>query len=63
MFELIHLVASSNAMRVTTGMLNDILAQATARVQPPTDKGKRLKIYYDDPGIHKAPYFYLFCQR
>ena len=46
MFELIKLAAHSNAMRVTTGTLNDILAQATARVQPPTDKGRRLKIFY-----------------
>ena len=46
LFELIQRVANFNAMRITTGMLNDVLAQATARVQPPTDKGKRLKIYY-----------------
>ena len=44
LFELIQRVANFNAMRITTGMLNDVLAQATARVQPPTDKGKRLKI-------------------
>ena len=43
LFELIQRVANFNAMRITTGMLNDVLAQATARVQPPTDKGKRLK--------------------
>ena len=60
MFELIHLVASSNAMRVTTGMLNDILAQATARVQPPTDKGKRLKIYYMTQASTKPPTFICF---
>ena len=46
MFELIKLAAASNAMRVTTGALNDVLAQAVNRVQPPTDKGRRLKIYY-----------------
>ena len=46
LFELIKFVDSQNAMRVTTGMLNDLLARATARVQPPSDKGKRLKIYY-----------------
>lgn len=60
MFELIHLVASSNAMRVTTGRLNDILAQATARVQPPTDKGKRLKIYYMTQASTKPPTFICF---
>ena len=60
MFELIHLVASSNAMRVTTGMLNDILAQATARVQPPTDKGKRLKIFYATQVATKPPTFVIF---
>ena len=61
MFELIKLVASSNAMRVTTGTLNDILAQATARVQPPTDKGKRLKIYYMTQASTKPPTFICFC--
>ena len=61
MFELIKLVASSNAMRVTTVTLNDILAQATARVQPPTDKGKRLKIYYMTQASTKPPTFICFC--
>ena len=61
MFEMIKLVASSNAMRVTTGTLNDILAQATARVQPPTDKGKRLKIYYMTQASTKPPTFICFC--
>ena len=61
MFELIKRVASSNAMRVTTGTLNDILAQATARVQPPTDKGKRLKIYYMTQASTKPPTFICFC--
>ena len=45
LFELIKYVNEQNTMRISTGMLNDILADATARVQPPTDKGKRLKIY------------------
>ena len=57
LFELIKLVANSNAMRITTGTLNDILAQATARVQPPTDKGKRLKIYYMTQASTKPPTF------
>ena len=59
-FELIRHVASSNAMRITTGTLNDILAQATARVQPPTDKGKRLKIYYMTQASTKPPTFICF---
>ena len=46
LFEMINFVAEQNAMRITTGMLNSVLADATARVQPPTDKGRRLKIYY-----------------
>ena len=46
LYEMINEVARSNAMRVTTGALNSVLADATARVQPPTDKGRRLKIYY-----------------
>ena len=48
-------------MRITTGTLNDILAQATARVQPPTDKGKRLKIYYMTQASTRPPTFTLFC--
>ena len=60
MFETINAVASSNAMRVKTGVLNDILAQATARVQPPTDKGKRLKIYYMTQASTKPPTFISF---
>ena len=46
LFELIKYVREQNTMRISTGKLNDILAEATARVQPPTDKGRRLKIYY-----------------
>lgn len=60
LFELIKLAANSNAMRITTGTLNDILAQATARVQPPTDKGKRLKIYYMTQASTKPPTFICF---
>ena len=47
-------------MRITTGTLNDILAQATARVQPPTDKGKRLKIYYMTQASTRPPTFICF---
>lgn len=60
MFELIKLAAMSNAMRVTTGALNDVLAQATSRVQPPTDKGRRLKIYYMTQASTKPPTFVCF---
>ena len=42
LFELIKFVDSQNAMRISTGKLNDVLADATARVQPPSDKGRRL---------------------
>lgn len=60
LFELIKLVANSNAMRISTGMLNDVLAQATARVQPPTDKGRRLKIFYMTQASVKPPTFVCF---
>ncbi len=60
LFEAIKMVANNNAMRITTGVLNDILAQATARVQPPTDKGKRLKIYYMTQASTKPPTFVCF---
>lgn len=60
LFETIQMVANSNAMRISTGTLNDILAQAVARVQPPTDKGKRLKIYYMTQASTKPPTFVCF---
>lgn len=60
LFEMIRQVANANAMRITTGTLNDVLAQATARVQPPTDKGKRLKIYYMTQASTKPPTFVCF---
>ncbi len=63
LFQLIQKVANFNAMRITTGMLNDVLAQATARVQPPTDKGKRLKIYYMTQASTKPPTFVCFVNR
>ena len=63
LFELIQRGANFNAMRITTGMLNDVLAQATARVQPPTDKGKRLKIYYMTQASTKPPTFVCFVNR
>ncbi|MBO6014287.1 MAG: ribosome biogenesis GTPase Der [Oscillospiraceae bacterium] len=61
LFELINFVADQNAMRITTGMLNDVLADAQARVQPPTDKGRRLKIYYITQTGVRPPTFVVFC--
>lgn len=63
LFELIKYVNEQNTMRISTGKLNDILADATARVQPPTDKGKRLKIYYMTQASTKPPTFVCFCNR
>ena len=60
LFGLINKVASSNAMRIQTGLLNDVLAEAVTRVQPPTDKGKRLKIYYITQASTKPPTFVSF---
>lgn len=60
-FELINFANDQNCMRITTGMLNSVLADATARVQPPTDKGRRLKIYYMTQTGIKPPHFVLFC--
>lgn len=60
LFELIVYVANQNAMRITTGALNDLLSHATARVQPPSDKGKRLKIYYITQPSTKPPTFVCF---
>ena len=61
LFELINYVNDQAAMRITTGMLNSVLADATARVQPPTDKGRRLKIYYMTQVGVKPPHFVVFC--
>ncbi len=60
-FELVNFVNDQSAMRITTGMLNNVLADAQARVQPPTDKGKRLKIYYMTQTGIKPPNFVVFC--
>ena len=60
-FELINFVNDQSAMRITTGMLNNVLADAQARVQPPTDKGRRLKIYYMTQASVKPPTFIFFC--
>ncbi len=61
LFELIKYTAEQNARRITTGMLNDLLSYATARVQPPSDKGKRLKLYYMTQASTKPPTFVVFC--
>ncbi|MFI3142161.1 MAG: ribosome biogenesis GTPase Der [Clostridia bacterium] len=60
LFSLIKFVDEQNAMRISTGKLNDVLATATARVQPPTDKGKRLKIYYMTQASIRPPTFVCF---
>ncbi len=60
-YEAINSAAESNCMRITTGALNSVLADATARVQPPTDKGRRLKIYYMTQASVKPPHFVIFC--
>ena len=61
LFELIDYVSNQAATRITTGMLNDVLADAQTRVQPPTDKGKRLKIYYMTQVGVKPPHYVIFC--
>ena len=60
-YEMIKYVHNQHLMRVTTGMLNDVLGEATMRVQPPTDKGKRLKIYYMTQVETAPPTFVIFC--
>ena len=61
LFQLIKYVDDQAAMRITTGMLNSLLADATARVQPPSDKGRRLKIYYMTQAGTRPPHFVCFC--
>ncbi len=61
LFELIKFVDDQNSFRTTTGVLNDILARAVARVQPPSDKGKRLKVYYMTQISTRPPTFVAFC--
>lgn len=60
LYELINLVYENNSIRITTGRLNEILAYATSRVQPPSDKGKRLKIYYMTQPTSNPPSFVVF---
>lgn len=61
LFELINFSNDQSSMRISTGMLNNVLADAQARVQPPTDKGRRLKIYYMTQTGIKPPNFVIFC--
>ena len=61
LFELINQVHEQSGVRITTGALNDILADAQARVQPPSDKGRRLKIYYMTQTGVRPPNFVAFC--
>lgn len=60
LFELINYVSNQSATRITTGMLNDVMNEATALNQPPSDKGKRLKIFYATQGSIKPPTFIIF---
>ena len=60
LYEMIVYVHSQNSMRISTGKLNEVLSVATARVQPPTDKGKRLKIYYMTQASTRPPTFVFF---
>lgn len=61
LFETINSVAVQHSTRISTGMLNDVLNEATTKVQPPTDRGKRLKIYYMTQVSVKPPAFVIFC--
>ena len=60
-YQTIQDVHAQNTSRITTGALNSVLADATSRVQPPTDKGRRLKIYYMTQASTKPPHFVIFC--
>lgn len=61
LFELINRIYEQSCMRISTGMLNDVLSDAVMRVQPPTDKVRRLKIYYITQTSVKPPVFVIFC--
>ena len=63
LYEMINQVHESSVMRISTGMLNDVLADAVTRVQPPSDKGRRLKIYYMTQTSVAPPTFVLFCNK
>ena len=61
LFEQINYVYNQSKMRISTGMLNDVLNEAITRVQPPSDKGRRLKVYYMTQASVAPPTFVLFC--
>ena len=61
LFEMINNVASMNSLRVSTSVVNDVINEAISVVQPPSDKGKRLKIYYGTQASTKPPTFVIFC--
>ncbi|MCL2755319.1 MAG: ribosome biogenesis GTPase Der, partial [Oscillospiraceae bacterium] len=63
LFELIDKTHTQNSTRIGTGRLNDLLAHATSRVQPPTDRGRRLKLYYITQASVNPPTFVVFCNR
>ena len=63
LFEMIKFVDQQNGTRIPTGALNELLARATARVQPPSDKGKRLKIFYITQSSTRPPTFVCFCNQ
>ena len=60
-YEMINSVYAESRRRITTGVLNDLLNDATTRVQPPSDKGKRLKVYYMTQTSIAPPTFVIFC--
>lgn len=61
LFEMINNVASQNALRVSTSVVNEVINEAITVVQPPSDKGKRLKIFYGTQASTKPPTFVIFC--
>ncbi|WP_312611808.1 ribosome biogenesis GTPase Der [Oscillibacter sp.] len=61
LFEMIVAVSNQASLRITTGMLNNVLSDAQTRVQPPSDKGRRLKIYYMTQVGIRPPHFVVFC--
>ena len=63
LFDMINDVAEQNAKRITTAMLNQVINEAIALVQPPSDKGKRLRIYYGTQVATKPPTFVIFVNR
>ena len=63
LYDMINHVHEQHSIRITTGMLNDVLAYATTRVQPPSDKGKRLKIYYITQASTNPPTFVIFVNK